>query len=182
MWLAMLSNAAGRLCVLKKSLSSSMIQLHRLRDLTTPEKIPRKRGRIKGNAEAELGAVLVGMFLGGALGALQIQEAMPTWSQVPESLSVIASVVATLLVVAAFTQRMRSGLLCGAIAAISQFLTVLAFYSYTNTIGVAMAVVPYQSLGVLAYPAAGVIGGYVGSHIREARSVAPTRRLRHTRR
>jgi hypothetical protein len=122
------------------------------------------------------------MLLGGALGVLQLQEAMPRWSQVPESLSVFASVVATLLVVAALTKRMRSGLLCGAIAAISQFLTMLAFYSYSYTIGVAIALVPYQSLRMLAYPAAGVIGGYVGSHIREARSVAPPRRVRHTHR
>jgi pheromone shutdown protein TraB len=150
--------------------------------LTTPEKIPRKRGRKKGSAEALLAAVVVGMLLGGALGVLQLQEAMPRWSQVPESLSVFASVVATLLVVAALTKRMRSGLLCGAIAAISQFLTMLAFYSYSYTIGVAIALVPYQSLRMLAYPAAGVIGGYVGSHIREARSVAPPRRVRHTHR
>jgi len=176
----MFSNTAGILGVPEKSLSSSIDQLYRLSHLTSPEKTPKRSRRKKGKANAELNAVIVGVLLGGALAVLQLQEGMPRWSQVPASLPVIASVVATLLVGAALTEQARGGLLCGAIAAISQFLTVLAFYSYSYTIGLAMAVVPFQSLRVLMYPPAGVIGGYVGSRAREARGVETSRRVRRT--
>lgn len=154
--------------------------LHRLLRLTIPEKMPKRRKRKKGSPKAELDAVIVGILLGGALAVLQLQEAMPRMSQVPESLSVIASVVATLLVTAALTKRVGGGLLCGAVAAVAQFLMVLGFYSYSYTIGVAMAVVPYQSLRVLMYPAAGIIGGYLASRTREAHSIEHSRRARHT--
>lgn len=176
----MFSNTASRLGTPEKSLSSSIDQLHRLSRLTTPEKTPKRRRRKKVDAQAELKAVIVGVLLGGALAALQLQEGTPRWSQVPESLSVIASVVATLLVAAALTEQMRDGLLCGAMAAITQFLTVLGFYSYSYTIGVAIAIVPYQSLRILMYPPAGVIGGYVASRTRKARGVEPSRRVRRT--
>ena len=105
---------------------------------------------------------------------------MPRWSQVPESLWVITSVVGVLLVTAALTKRVRTGLLCGAIATISQFLTLLGFYAYSYTIDLALAVVPYESLRVLVYPAVGVVGGYVGSRTREARGVAASQHIRRT--
>jgi pheromone shutdown protein TraB len=134
--------------------------------LTTPEKMPKRRRRKERDAHAEWKAAIVGTFLGGAFAALQIQEATPRWSQIPESLSVITCAVAVLLVTAALTERVRIGLLCGGIAAISQFLTLLTFYAYSYTIGVAIAVVPLQSLRILAYPAGGFIGGYVGHRMR----------------
>ena len=166
----------------EKSLSSSIDDLHRLSRLTTLEKTPKRRRRKKRDENAEWKAVIVGIFLGGALAALQLQEPTPRWSQVPESLFVITHVVAVLLVTAALTERAREGLLGGAVAAISQFLTVLGFYSYSYAIEVAIAVVPYQSLRILMYPAAGVIGGYVGSRTGEARSVEPSRDIRRTKR
>ena len=178
----MFSNTTSELGIPKKSLSSSIDELHRLSSLTTPEKMPRRGRRKRGNAEAELTAVIAGIVLGGVLAALQLQEATPRWSQIPESLSVITSVVAVLLVTAALTGQARGGFLCGAIVAISQFLMVLAFYSYSYTMGIAIAVVPYQSLRVLTYPAAGIIGGYIASRTREARRVEPSRRVRRTNR
>jgi cytochrome bd-type quinol oxidase subunit 2 len=141
--------------------------------LTTPRKT-QKRRRKKGNANAELYAVIFGMILGGALAALQLQEGTPRLSQVPEFLLATTSFVAMFLVTAALTERVRDGLICGVIAVISQFLAMLSFYSYSYTITVAIAVVPYQSLRILTYPAAGLIGGYVGSYTREARSTEPS--------
>ena len=146
--------------------------------MTTPEKTPKRRRRKKGDAQAELKAAIVGILLGGVLAVLQLQEAMPRWSQVPAFLPVITQVAAVLLVTAALTERARTGLLCGALAAISQFLTLLGFYAYSYTIGVAIYVVPLESLRILMYPAAGVIGGYVGDRITEARSVEPSRHIR----
>lgn len=181
-WPAMFSNATSELGIPKKSLSSSIDELHRLSSLTTPEKMPRRGRRKRDNAETGVTAVIAGIVLGAGLAALQLQEATPRWSQIPESLSVITSVAATLLIAAALTGQARNGLLCGAIAAISQFLTVFAFHSYSYTMGVAMAVVPYQSLRILTYPAAGIIGGYIASRTMEARRVEPSRRVRRSNR
>ena len=123
-------------------------------------------------------AAIVGVLLGGVLAALQLQETVPRWSQVPESLFVIADLVAVLLVTAALTERVRTALLCGVIAAASQFLTLLGFFAYSYGIVVAIDVVPLQSLRVLTYPAAGVIGGYIGHRIAEVRTVESSRRIR----
>ena len=150
--------------------------------LTTPEKISKRRraGR-KAERIAEFeSAVIVGVLLGGALGALQLQEAIPRWSQVPESLFVIAHLAAVLLVTTALTERVRAGLLCGVIASISQFLTLLGFYAHSYGIVVSIIVIPLQSLRILTYPLAGVIGGYIGNRIAEAwsgRSSRPIRRV-----
>jgi len=144
--------------------------------------MPKRRRRKKGRTNAKWNAVIVGIILGGILAALQIQEATPRWSQVPESLSLVTSAVAALLVTAAVTEREREGLLCGSTAAIFQFVTLFGFYAYSYTIGVAMAVVPLQSLRILTYPAAGVIGGYVANRITETYSVEPSRHIRHLRR
>jgi ABC-type transport system involved in cytochrome c biogenesis permease subunit len=147
--------------------------------LTTPEKIPKRRRAKKAERIAGFeSAVVVGVLLGGALGALQLQEAVPRWSQVPESLFVIAHVAAVLLVTAALTERMRTGLLCGVIAAISQFLALLGFYSYSYGIVLSTSVIPFQSLRILTYPPAGVIGGYIGHRIAEARSGRTSRPIR----
>ena len=63
-------------------------------------------------------------------------------------------------------------MLCGVLAAISQFLTLLGFYAYSYGIVVPIEVLPLQSLRVLMYPAAGVIGGSVGDRITRARESA----------
>ena len=175
----MFTKTTGGLGIPEKNLSSSIDELHRLSRLASPEKMPKRRRRKK-RADAEWKAGIVGILLGGALAALQIQEATPRWSQIPESLSVITSLVAVLLVTAALTERVKTGLLCGAIAAISQFLTLLSFYTYSYTLVLAIAVVPLQSLRILTYPAAGVIGGYVGHRTTEAYSVEPSRHIRRT--
>jgi hypothetical protein len=178
----MLSNTARRLGIPEKSLSSSIDELHRLSRLTIPEKIPKRTRRKKSNADAQLNAVIAGVLLGGALAALQLQETVPRWSQVPESLSVITSAVAVALVTAALTERVRGGVLCGAIAAISQLLTLLGFYTYSYGFAVSIAIVPLQSLRILTYPVAGVIGGYVRHRTTEARSAEPSRHIRRTNR
>jgi pheromone shutdown protein TraB len=147
--------------------------------LTIPEKGTKRRRRRKHDANAEWKAVIVGILLGGAFGGLQLLEAMPRWSEVPDFLSVITPAVAVLLVTAAVTDRVKTGLLCGAIAATSQLLAVLGFYAYSFTIGVALAVVPLQSLRILMYPATGIIGGYFGDRTTETRSVEPSRVIRH---
>lgn len=129
----------------------------------------RRRGRTAG---AEL-AVIVGALLGGALAVLQLQESVPRWSQVPESLFVIADVAAVFLVTAALTGRVRTGLLCGVLAAISQFLVLVSFYAYSYGIVVSITLIPFQSLRVLMYPEVGVIGGFVGDRIAGALSLNP---------
>jgi len=123
-------------------------------------------------------AAIVGLLLGGVLAAVQFQENLPRSSQVPESLFVIADLVAVLLVTAALTERVRTALLCGVIAAASQFLTLLGFFAYSYGIVLAMGVVPFQSLRVLTYPAAGIIGGYIGHRIPGARGIESSRRVR----
>lgn len=123
-------------------------------------------------------AAIVGLLLGGVLAALQLQETVPKWSQVPESLFVIADLVAVILVTAALTERVRTAMLCGVIAAASQFLTLLAFFAYSYGIVVAIGLVPFQSLRLLTYPAAGVIGGYIGHRIAEVHTVESSRRIR----
>jgi hypothetical protein len=150
--------------------------------LTTPEKATKRRRRKKHDANAEWKAVIVGILLGGAFAGLQLMEAMPRWSGVPDFLSAITPAVAVLLVTAAVTDRVKTGLLCGAIAATSQFLAVLGFYAYSYTLGVAVAVVPLQSLRILMYPAMGIIGGYFGDLTTETRSVEPSRVIKHTKR
>lgn len=145
--------------------------------MTAPEKIQKRRRRRKADRNA---AAIVGVVLGGALAALQLQETVPRWSQVPESLFVIAHLTAVLLITAASTQGMRTGLLSGVVAAISQFLTLLGFFTYSYGIAIAMYVVPLDSLRLLTYPAAGVVGGYVGNRIAETRSVKSSRPVRRT--
>ena len=88
--------------------------------LTTPEKMSKKKRRRKAERNAAELAAIVGIVLGAALGALQLQETVSRWSQVPESLFVIADLTAVLLITAALTQGVRTGLLSGVIAAISQ--------------------------------------------------------------
>jgi hypothetical protein len=169
----------------ENTLSSSMDELQPGPwRLTTPEKISiskiskRRRGR-KAERIAEFeSAAIVGVLLGGALGALQIQEAIPRWSQVPESVFVIVHVAAVLLVTTALTERVRTGLLCGVMASISQFLTLLGFYAYSYGIVVSISVIPFQPLRILTYPLAGVIGGYIGQRIAEARSGRSSRPIR----
>jgi sulfite exporter TauE/SafE len=92
----------------------------------------------------------------------------------------MADVAALVLVAAALTKRVRTGLLCGAIAAISQLLTLISFYSYSYTVAVAIETVPLQSLRVLTYAAAGLIGGYLGHRIAEARVLESSRHIRRT--
>jgi hypothetical protein len=159
-----------------------MDELHRLSRLITPRKMTKRTRRKRRDANAEWKAVIVGVLLGGAFAALQVLEAMPRWSKVPDLLSVATPAVAVVLVTAALTERARTGLLCGVMAAISQLLTLLGFYAYSYTIGVALAVVPLQSLRILMYPVAGVIGGYVVHRTTEARSVEPSRHIRRTNR
>jgi hypothetical protein len=149
--------------------------------LTTPEKTPKRKRRKKIDADVAWRSVIAGMVLGGGLAAVQLQEVMPRWSQVPVGLFAAASVAALVLVAAALTNRVQTGLLCAAVAAATQFLTLLGFYSYSITIGVAIVVVPLQSIRMLLYPFAGVIGGYMGGYIpTETRSVKPTRHTRRT--
>lgn len=150
--------------------------------MTTPETMPRRRRRKKRDANAGWKAIIVGLLLGEAFAALQLVEAMPKWSEVPDFVSVITPAVAVLLVTGALTDRMKTGLLCGAIAATSQFLTLLGFYGYSYTIRLALAVVPLQSLRILMYPAAGVIGGYFGDRTTEVRSVESSRNVRRANR
>ena len=159
------------------SSSSNESQLRLLR-LTTPEKIPRRR-RKKGRYATEL-AVVVGVVLGGILAVLQLQEVTGKLSQVPEALFVMADVAAVILIAAALTERTRTGLLCGAITAISQLLTLIGFYAYSYTIAVAIEIVPLQSLRLLTYPLAGLIGGYLGHRIAEARVLESSRHIRRT--
>jgi hypothetical protein len=148
--------------------------------LTTPEKLPKRRGRRKkGRYETEL-AVVVGVVLGGMLAVLQLQEVTGKLLQVPEALFVMADVAAVILVAAALTKRVRTGLLCGAIAAISQLLTLIGSYAYSYTITVAIDLVPLQSLRLLMYPVAGLIGGYFGHHIATARTFESSRHVRRT--
>jgi hypothetical protein len=169
-----------RVGIAQKSLSSSAVELDGLSRLTTPEKVPKRRRRKRIHAGAAWRAVIVGILLGGGLAALQLQEDMPRWSQVPVGLFAAASVAALLLVTAALTNRLETGLLCGAVAAVTQFLALLGFYAYSYTIDVAIAVVPFQSLRILMYPVAGVIGGYIGGYIPTERSLKLTRHMRGT--
>jgi len=147
----------------------------------TPEKMP-TRSRRKRDANAKWNAVVVGIVLGGGFAALQVLEAMPRWSEVPDFPLVITPVVAVLLVTAALTERASMGLLCGAVAAISQFLMLLGFYAYSYTAGVALAVVPLLSLRVLTYPAAGIIGGYIAHRTADDHRIRPSRHVKRSRR
>jgi ABC-type transport system involved in cytochrome c biogenesis permease subunit len=140
----------------------------------------KKKRRRKAERNAAELAAIVGIVLGAALGALQLQETVSRWSQVPESLFVIADLTAVLLITAALTQGVRTGLLSGVIAAISQFLTLLGFFSYSFGIALAIYVVPLESLRLLTYPLAGVIGGYVGARIAETRSFKSPGPIRRT--
>jgi ABC-type transport system involved in cytochrome c biogenesis permease subunit len=142
--------------------------------------MPKKKRRRKAKRNATELAAIVGMVLGGALGALQLQETIPRWSQVPESLFVIAHLTAVLLITAALTQGVRMGLLSGAMAAVSQFLTLIGFFTYSFGIALATYVVPLECMRLLTYPFAGVIGGYIGARIAEIRSVKSSGRIRRT--
>jgi hypothetical protein len=137
--------------------------------------MPKRGRRKKRDAQALSVAAVVGVLLGVALAALQLQETVPKWSQIPEILFTIADLVAVILVTAALTERVRTALLCGVIAAASQFLSLLAVFAYSYGIAVALAVVPFQSLRMLTYPAAGVIGGYIGYRIATAGTVESSR-------
>ena len=173
--------ARVRVGISQKSLSSSTGPVHGLSHLTTPQKVPKRRRRRRIDADAAWRAVIVGVLLGGGLAALQLEEVMPRWSQVPVGLFAAASVAALLLVTAALTNRLETGLLCGAVAAVTQFVGLLGFHAYSYTIGVAIAVVPFQSLRTLMYPVAGVVGGYFGGYIpTEPRSAKPARHMRRT--
>jgi hypothetical protein len=154
-----------------------------LSSLTTPEKTLKRTGRSRRGrtVESEL-AVIVGILMGGGLAVLQVQETVSRWSQVPESIFVFANVTAVLLVTAALTKRMRTGLLCGVLSAVSQFLTLIGFYAHSYGIVVAIVALPLQSLRVLTYPAVGVIGGYVGHSIAAARAAESSRHVRRTNR
>jgi len=148
--------------------------------LATPEKATKRRTRKRRDSNAEWKVGIVGILLGWAFAGLNLVEAMPRWSGVPDFLSAVTPAVAVLLVTAAVTDRVKTGLLCGAIAATMQFLVVLGFSAYTYTMAVAIAVVPFQSLRILTYPAMGIIGGYFGDRTTETHSVDHSRRTRRT--
>jgi O-antigen ligase len=146
--------------------------------LATPEKATKRRIRKRRDSNAEWKAAIVGILLGWAFAGLNLVEAMPRWSGVPDFLSAVTPALAVLLVTAAVTDRVKTGLLCGAIAATMQFLVVLGFSAYTYTMAVAVAVVPFQSLRILTYPAMGIIGGYFGDRTTETHRVDHSRRTR----
>jgi hypothetical protein len=105
-------------------------------------------------------AVLAGLLLGISFAAVEIEAPGATSSQATLVLQLVF-ITATLLVASAFTKRASTGLLCGLAATASHLLSLLLFYTYSYTFPVAVDAVIPGLLGMVAYPLAGVIGGYL---------------------
>ena len=116
-------------------------------------------------------AILRAVALGTAIGGLCAVVDLLTPSSMPEWLLIAAYATSLIFFSAPFLQSVRSGLICGIAAFITQTALEMAYYASVGPYGVWITaiVVTYSVLTLdrlVVFLAAGILGGYLGQKLK----------------